>query len=154
MPKVRLDRSLRASVEVAAAPTDVWSVVSDVRRTGEWSPECSRVMCLGAVRRGAWMVGLNRRKRVRWPTLSRVISVDPGREIAWRTITNGAVWTYRLEPTGSGTRLAETRETPKGVSAFARGFTRVLLGGQRVHDDELEAGMQDGLTRIRSIAEA
>jgi hypothetical protein len=33
-------------------------------------------------------------------------------------------------------------------------FTRVFLGGQESHDDELSAGMVDGLGKIKDIAEA
>ena len=40
---------------------------------------------------------------------------------------------------------------PAGVGNFARLFTRVLLGGQVPHDDELEAGMRRGLERIRDL---
>jgi hypothetical protein len=144
---------LRASIDIAARPADVWAVVSDLRRTGEWSPECSRVVPVGGVRAGGWLLGLNRRGPVRWATVSRIVHVDPAGEITWKVLTNGSVWTYRLEPAGTGTRLVETRETPRGVSGFARWFTERFLGGLCGHDDELEAGMAGGLERIRSIVE-
>jgi hypothetical protein len=99
------------------------------------------------------LLGFNRRNRVRWMTVSRIVSFEPERELAWRVVTNGAVWTYRLEPTAEGTRIVETRETPHGMSGFARAFTEMLLGGQRVHDDELEAGMNSGLERIKHLAD-
>ena len=54
----------------------------------------------------------------------------------------------------AGTRLTETRQTPRGVSRFAHVFTKLLLGGQVAHDDELEKGMKDGLDRIKAIVEA
>lgn len=147
-------RPLRASIEIAASPSDVWGVVSDVRRTGEWSPECSRVVTVGGVRAGTWLLGVNRRGGVRWLTVSRIVGFDPASKIAWKVLTSGSLWTYRLEPTGNSTRLIETRETPKGVSGVARWFTRRFLGGQRSHDDELEAGMASGLERIKSIVES
>jgi uncharacterized protein YndB with AHSA1/START domain len=153
MTRQRLDRPLKASVEVAAAPPEVWRVVANVRRTGEWSPECTRVVPVGDVREGGWLVGFNRRGRVRWATVSRIVRVVPEREIAWKVLTNRSVWTYRLEPAAGGTRITETRETPRGIGRFARAFTRVLLGGQRAHDDELEAGMTQGLKRIKALAE-
>jgi len=124
-----------------------------VRRTGEWSPECRRVVPLGDVKEGAWLLGVNRRGAVRWATVSRVVRHAPPREISWRVLTNRSVWTYRTEPGGTGTLLVQTRATPQGVSAFARWFTRTLLGGQKAHDDELEAGMTDGLQRIKQLAE-
>lgn len=146
-------RALDAEIDIQASAADVWRVVSDVRRTGEWSPECFRVMPVGAVRRGAWLIGLNRRDRTRWPTLSRIVDYDPGRRIAWVTVTNGAEWAYRLEPTATGTRLVETRRTPQGVRAFARWFTQTFLDGQDRHDEELQAGMISGLARIKSLVE-
>ncbi len=146
-------RPLRASIDIAARPAEVWRVVSDVRRTPEWSPECTRVVPIGAVGEGSWMFGLNRRGAVRWPTVSRVVRYEPDHEIAWAVRTNGAIWTYRIEATEEGARLTETRDTPKGVGRFARWFTRVLLGGQGGHDDELETGMASGLEHIKASIE-
>lgn len=147
-------RPLAASAEIAAPPPVVWQVISDVRRTGQWSPECRRVLPLGPVRAGCWMLGLNRRGRVRWVTLSRIDRFAPQREIGWRVVTNGSVWSYRLGPARGGTRVTETRETPAGVGRFASWFTRMFLGGQRDHDHELEAGMARGLQQIKAIAES
>lgn len=146
-------RTLSASVEIAAAPGHVWNVVADLGRTREWSPECRRVVVLGAVRRGVWFVGLNRRKAVVWATLCRVVELDEERVVSWLVQTNRAVWSYRLEEVDAGTRLTETREMPRGGSPFAVWFTRTFLGGQSDHDDELEAGMQRGLEVIKRLAE-
>jgi hypothetical protein len=145
---------LTASIEVAASPAKVWRVVSDVRRTGEWSPECSRVLPLGRLRVGALLLGLNHRKRVRWATLSRVITYLPDREIGWRVLTNRSEWRYQLRPGPLGTSITHTRRTPRGESRFALWFTRAFLGGQTCHDAELEHGMDQGLQRIKAIAEA
>lgn len=147
-------RTLSATITIAAAPEATWRVVCDVRRTPEWSPECRRVIPLGSIRRGAWLLGINRRERVRWPALSRITSFDRGREIAWKVVTNGSIWTYYIAADKGGTTLSETRTTPSGVSAFARWFTRVFLGGQHDHDDELQAGMTAGLIRIKQLVEA
>lgn len=67
-------------------------------------------------------------------------------------LTNRLVWTYHLEPVERGTRIIESRETPRGIGNFARAFTRVLLGGQVGHDDDLEAGMAKGLERTRDLS--
>jgi uncharacterized protein YndB with AHSA1/START domain len=147
-------RPLTASIEVAAPPAAVWDVVSDVRRTGEWSPECRRVLPLGPVRTGALLLGVNRRGRVGWATVSRVVTWAPGREIGWRVLTNRAEWRYLVEPAGSGSTLTQTRRTPRGEGRFALWFTRRLLGGQAGHDAELECGMRDGLVTIAALAEA
>jgi hypothetical protein len=145
---------LTASIDVAASPATVWGVVSDVRRTGEWSPECFRVVPLGPVRAGALLLGLNRRARTRWATLSRVISYVPDREVGWRVLTNRSEWRYELRPGPTGTSITHTRRTPQGEGRFALWFTRAFLGGQVAHDTELQQGMRQGLDRIRTIAEA
>lgn len=145
---------LTASTRTAASPATVWTIVSDVRRTGEWSPECWRVVPLGRVREGALLLGLNRRGRVHWATVSRVVSYVPEREIGWRVLTNRAEWRYSLEPTADGTRLIQTRRTPRGESRFALWFTRAFLGGQDGHDEELADGMNRGLATITAIAES
>ena len=145
---------LTASIDVAAPPATVWGVVSDVRRTGEWSPECFRVLPLGPVRAGGLLLGVNRRGRIRWVTLSRVVSYRPEREIGWRVLTNRSEWRYELRPGPAGTTVTETRRTPRGEGRFALWFTRVFLDGQAVHDAELERGMRAGLERIGALAEA
>jgi uncharacterized protein YndB with AHSA1/START domain len=153
MSKQRQDRPLRAQIEIDASPGEVWRVVSDLRSTGKWSPECRRVIPLGGVRRGGWLLGWNRRKRARWATVSRIVRFHPPREIAWTVLTNGSTWTYRIEPTATGSQLIESRETPNGVRSVARAFTTAFLGGQRAHDDELEAGMSRSLQRIKQLVE-
>ncbi len=147
-------RPLTASLNIAAPLQAVWALVSDVRRTGEWSPECVRVVPVGGPRRGRLLLGVNRRAKVRWATVSRIHVYEPEREIGWTVLTNRSEWTYRLEPHDMGTRLTETRRTPRGEGKFALWFTELLLGGQLPHDDELEAGMRTGLERIRNLAEA
>ncbi len=145
---------LTASIDVAASPSAVWRVVSDVRRTGEWSPECSRVLVLGRLRVGALLIGVNRRKHIRWVTLSRVITCSPGQEIGWVVLTNRSEWRYQLQPSATGTSITHIRRTPRGESRFALLFTQALLGGQACHDAELEQGMNQGLGRIKAIVEA
>ena len=147
-------RPLTASLEFPHPASEVWEVVSDVRRTGEWSAECRRVVPLGKVRVGTLLLGLNRRGWVGWPTLSRITSFTPAREIGWVVLTNRAEWRYELTDHGVGTLVRQTRRTPRGESAFALLFTRALLGGQADHDTELEEAMAQGLRRIEAIVRA
>lgn len=147
-------RPLTACVDIGAPPLDVWRVVADVRRTGEWSPECVGVTPIGRVRRGALMLGRNRRGRVRWVTLSRIVEYQPGVAIGWTVLTNRSRWCYELRPTTGGTAVVQTRRTPRGEGRFALWFTRAFLEGQAEHDNELEAGMAAGLERIKLMVEA
>lgn len=146
-------RSLTASIDVDAPPADVWRIVADVRRTGEWSPECVGVTPLGRLATGSFLFGRNRRGRVRWVTVSRITEFRPDAAIGWTVLTNRSQWRYELHPAGAGTRVVQTRETPRGEGRFAVWFTGRFLGGQADHDDELEAGMAAGLQRIKGLAE-
>lgn len=144
---------LTASVEVAAAPEEVWKVVSDVSRMSEWSPECRRIVVLGRPKQGVGttLLGLNRRGWAMWPTTSKVVRFEPARAVAWKTRESGATWTYELEPSGTGTRLTGRRELP----AYTMGTKLMapLIGGAQGHDAELEAGIRTTLERIKASVE-
>jgi uncharacterized protein YndB with AHSA1/START domain len=151
------DRLLEAAVHVDAPPERVWDMVADVTRMGEWSPECYRCRWIGSVHRpevGARFVGVNRRGLVRWPTRNRVEQAERGKVFAFATADSGAVWAYRFEPEGDGTRLIEVREMRSAPPARAKLFVRFLLGGTEAHDDVLRRGMEQSLERIKAAAEA
>jgi uncharacterized protein YndB with AHSA1/START domain len=145
---------ISASVEISAAPEDVWAVVSDVARMPEWSPELRRLFVIGSKepRVGMNMVGINRRRWVAWPTTSKVVRLEPGRAIAWKTRESGATWTYELEPTGTGTRVTGRRDLP----AFTFGTTLLapVIGGAEGHDQELADGIRTTLEQIKATIEA
>jgi uncharacterized protein YndB with AHSA1/START domain len=144
---------ISASVEVAAAPEEVWTVVSDVSRMSEWSPECRKIVVLGSPKQGpgTTFLGLNRRGWAMWPTTSKVVRYEPGRAVAWKTRESGATWSYELAPTDSGTRLTGRRELPSytlGTKLMAP-----LIGGAGGHDEELAEGIRTTLERIRQAVE-
>ncbi|QWZ06595.1 SRPBCC family protein [Nocardioides panacis] len=145
---------ISAAVEIDAPPERVWSVVGDVTRMPEWSPELRRLRVLGSepVRVGSRMLGLNRRGWVAWPTTSVVTRLEPGRAVAWRTRESGASWTYELEATAAGTRLTGRRDLP----AFLLGTTVLgpVIGGAAGHDRELADGIRTTLGRIKRTVEA
>jgi uncharacterized protein YndB with AHSA1/START domain len=145
---------ISAHVDIDAAPDRVWSVVGDVTRMPEWSPELRRLVLLGsrAPRVGSTLLGLNRRGWAVWPTTSRITRLEPGRAVAWRTRESGATWTYELEPTAAGTRLTGRRDLP----AFTFGTTLLgpVIGGAVGHDRELADGIRTTLGRIKRAVAA
>ena len=88
---------ISATVEMKAAPEDVWEVVSDLARMPEFSPELRKAFVVGKPGVGANIIGINRRKAVVWPTTSKVVRWEPGRAVAWKTRESGATWVYELE---------------------------------------------------------
>jgi hypothetical protein len=69
-----------ALTEVCASPSQLYDAVSDVRRMGEWSPECQRCEWIdGAVGPavGARFKGRNRRGIIRWSTMGVITLMGP-----------------------------------------------------------------------------
>jgi uncharacterized protein YndB with AHSA1/START domain len=144
---------LRAEIEINAPVSKVWSLVSDVSRMPEWSPQCRIMKALGPIRPGTRTVNLNRSGRLFWPTTSVITEVVPEKKFAFRIPLNTTVWSYELEPTANGTKVIETRHAENGVTALSAGLTKTALGGMEPFERELVEGMNQSLQRIKAAAE-
>lgn len=132
------------SVVVDATPDEVWDLVSDPTRIGEWSPECTGgAWTTPGPAVGARFVGHNRHGRIRWSTHCRVTECVPGERFTFTVLESAMTWGYRMEPEDGGTRLTQWRERRGGVVApLAKAFAATgLLGRDR------EAMMVDGMRR-------
>lgn len=150
-------RELRVETVVAATPEQVWSVLSDLDRMKELSPELLAMIPLkrGGVRVGQWYLGINRRGRIAWPTRSVVAQLDAPRTIAWDVPTNGSTWIYELTAVPEGTRVVERRPVPRAtpMNTVSNAFARIALHGPEAHADALEAGMAQTLSRLKAAVE-
>ena len=144
---------IESSTEMAATPEQVWSVLSDVTRMSEFSPELRKVIRLGRRRGlGEQFVGINRRGPVAWPTTAKVVRWEPGRAIAWHVREPGATWVYEIEPVGEDrSRVTARRVLP--AFTIASKLMVPLLGGALGHDAELADGLAATLERIRGVVE-
>ncbi len=98
---------------MAATPEQVYDLVADVTRTGEWGEECVRCEWLdqpGAV--GSRFRGHNRSGRAQWSRECEVLVADRGHEVAWRIVPGKAPtrrdyirWSCTLTPVEGGTRV-------------------------------------------------
>ncbi len=155
----RADRELRAEATIQAPPERVWALVTDFARLPEWSPELVRMVPLkpGGLRIGQWYLGVNHRKAAVWPTRNVVSALEPGRRIAWDTVSSGARWIWELAPAGpdgAATRVVHRRPVPKRLTILSKVFAPLALGGSEGHADELEASMARTLARLKAAAEA
>lgn len=148
--------ALEASTTIAAPPEQVWALVSDLRRMPEWSPQCVKTFVRGGgpVGLGSRMVNINRKGLLFWPTQSKVVRYEPGREIAFRIKDNFTVWSFTLEPDGEGTRVVERREAPQGISDISVRLTKAVMGGVDDFTEHLREGMALTLQRIKADVEA
>jgi uncharacterized protein YndB with AHSA1/START domain len=146
----------RESIEIAARPAEVYDLVTDVTRMGEWSPECYRCEWLDgatAARVGARFRGHNRLGRFRWQTTAAITAAERGREFAFTVVHDGTgreetAWRYRFEPTPGGTLLTESFE-----------FLWCPLGNRVVElfvprGAQVNRGIHQTLQRIADAAEA
>jgi hypothetical protein len=99
-------------VWVPASPQEVYDLVSDVSRIGQWSPTASQVRYddgAGPVP-GAWFGGHNRRGDREWDTRSQVLTADPPGEFSFVVggIGDGIVrWRWLLRADHPGTIVAQ-----------------------------------------------
>jgi uncharacterized protein YndB with AHSA1/START domain len=146
---------LQAQIDIDAPVDKVWSLVSDLSRMPQWSPQCRVMRALGPVRQGTTTINFNRRGRFFWwPTTSVVTEVIPEKKLAFRVPINHTIWSYELEPTETGTRLVESRHAENGVTAFSNLSVNALMGGVPSFERELVEGMNATLSRIKAAAES
>lgn len=146
--------NLETTIDIGAAPGQIWSVLSDLKRMPEWSPQCRRMHLLGALREGTHTANMNRQGRKFWPTVSKVVRFEPNQAIAFRTLTNDSTWEFEITPTATGSKLTERRLVPpKGTKWVSKTIVKHLLGGEDSFDDEMVDGMNATLTKIKQAVE-
>ena len=149
---------VEVSTQIAAAPEQVWELIGDPTRMGEWSPECRELAWLGGVSApgvGARFTGRNRNGWRRWTTRCTIVRHEPGRDIAWDVSLFGAPvarWAYRIE-------VRESDSTCRLVEVFQDRRSRVsapllsLARGVKDVEAHNRASMQHTLAQIKSAAE-
>jgi hypothetical protein len=106
--------SISASRPIAAPADQVWSMVSDLPRMGEWSPENtggSWTHGASGPAVGATFKGTNANGKKRWSTQVKVTTCEPGRAFGFAVSAAGfsvASWDYTIEADPSGCVVTET----------------------------------------------
>ena len=146
----------QASIRIAAPSEQLWAMVADVTRMGEWSPENVGGRWLGdatgpAV--GARFRGSNRRGWRRWSTTCTVVAAEPMRAFAFDVEVAGipaSRWIYEFRPDGDATVVTETW-TDRRPRWFAR-LAGVTMGIRdiRAHN---RANIEETLANLATAAE-
>lgn len=145
---------LQTHIDIDAPVSKVWALISDLRRMPQWSPQCRLMKSIGPLRQGVRTINVNRRNFLYWTTTCTITEVIPEQKLAFRVNTNGTIWSYELEPIDTGTRVVESRHAENGVKPASNFLVAALLGGVPSFEDELVAGMNASLARIKAAAEA
>ena len=148
-----------ARARMAAPAKTVWSMVADVTRMGEWSPETRSCEWLDGATGptvGARFRGHNQRGWSKWSTTCEVTACEPGREFSF--VVGGdqdpqTVWSYVFVPLQGGVEVRESFELIASLTGLDRALTRVLT---RVKDREadLEDQMRRTLARLKEASES
>ena len=145
------------SISIDANPEALYDLVSDITRTGEWSPVCTSCWWddgAEAGRVGAWFTGHNETATRTWETRSQVVVADRGREFAWMVGGDLVRWGFRLAPTGSATTLTETWEfRPEGLASFEERFGEDAPAQVADRTRQALDGIPRTLARIKEVAE-
>jgi uncharacterized protein YndB with AHSA1/START domain len=150
-----LPRSGSVEVEVNATPEQVWTLLADVTRAGEWSHETQGGEWLNGhsgATPGARFRGRNRNGRTKWSRVCEVMAADVPQVISWRTVPtrlypDSTVWTYELTPTERGCRITQRFEVLKLNPVLDRLYYAVIPG----HRDR-SAALADDLRRLGEVA--
>ena len=145
-----------AQVHIDVPAGEVYEMVSDVRRMGEWSPECYRCEWLDGAAGpavGARFRGYSKSNWMRWSRLVEVRVAESGKEFAFTTLKDfinkdSTNWRYTFEPSDGGALVTESYE----VTAHPTLLIRVLSTlARRPHD--MRPHMESTLARIKAVAE-
>src|SRR5690554_5979802 len=144
------------SIMVSRPAEELYALVSDVTRMGEWSPVCTGCWWDDDSRGvGAWFTGRNELAGKTWKTRSQVVADEPGREFAFVVEGNRTRWGYTFEPVGDETRMTESWEIlPAGEEYFQERFGDDAEAEVQKRADAARTGIHDTITAIKKAAES
>jgi hypothetical protein len=145
------------TVHMAAAPGDIWALVSDVTKIGRYSPETFEAEWLEGATGPA--VGAKFRGHVKrngigpiyWTTCT-VLESEPGRVFGFGVGPSDkplSIWKYQMEPAGEGTGVTESFSL--APTALLRLYW-ALLGWARGRTNRND--MRTTLERVKAEVEA
>ncbi|HUX04862.1 MAG TPA: SRPBCC family protein [Acidimicrobiales bacterium] len=145
------------SIEIARSPDDLYDMIADVTRMGEWSPVCKSCWWDEGASAyvGAWFTGHNETLERSWDTRSVVVAAERGREFAF--VVNGTWirWGYQFSPSGEGTVVTESWEfLEDGLEGFRERYgddaaTQIEQRRRTAHD-----GIAATLAALKKAAES
>jgi hypothetical protein len=147
----------KVSADISAPADKVWSLVSDLPRMGEWSPENTGGRWVGnatgpAV--GARFRGSNRKGLRRWSTTVTVTAADEGKKFSF-DVTYGPVaistWEYTFTTNANGTTVVEEWTDRRPTWMKVAGVPVMGVSDRGEHN---RRGMEQTLARLKATAES
>jgi hypothetical protein len=145
------------SIVVARPPHQVYELVADITRMGEYSPICTECWWDegDGPRVGAHFTGRNVLPERTWETRSEVVAADPGREFAWVVGPRIARWGYTFGPVDGGTEVVESWEfLEDALAVFDERFGDDAAAQVADRHQKAVTGIPETLAAIKRAAEA
>ena len=143
---------LTVTRDILATPSELWTLVSDLPRMGEFSPENQGGAWIKgstgpAV--GAQFKGNNQNGSKKWSTTAKVTQCEPGKTFGFRVVVGPvkiADWHYAIADLGDGT----TRVTETWTELRPSIFQKLAKGASGVADRKAYnlTSMEETLRRI------
>lgn len=145
------------SITIARSADELYDMISDVTRTGEWSPVCTACWWDegDGPREGAWFTGRNETPERTWETRSQVIVAQRGAEFAF--VVGGAWtrWGYTFTPVEEGTVLTESWDFLRaGFERFTERYGDEAPVQIAERTEAAHRGIPATLATIKRIAES
>lgn len=146
------------SIRINRSPDELYALISDVTKMGEWSPVCKACWWEegGGPKVGAMFTGRNELGERTWETKSEVVAADPNKEFAWAVAEppTRARWGYTFKAVDGGTELTETWELPpEGQALFNEWFPDDGPAQIQSRADTAAQGIPETLAAIKKAAE-
>jgi hypothetical protein len=145
------------SVVIARSPENLYDMVADVTRMGEWSPVCAACWWDEGEgpRQGAWFTGRNESPERTWETRSQVVAADRGREFAWMVGGSWVRWGYTFTAVDSGTQVTESWEfLPDGITRFHDRYGNDAPAQIAARTEAARSGIPATLAALKKTAES
>ena len=145
------------SILISRSPQDVYDMLADITRMGEYSPVCKACWWDegSGPEVGSWFSGRNEQAGRTWETRSQVVAADPGREFAFAVGGVWARWGYTFAPEEGGTRVTESWEfLPDGIKFFKERFGDDADAQIEARSEAARSGIPATLQAIKKAAEA
>jgi hypothetical protein len=140
-------------VVVARQPDEIYDMVADVTRMGEWSPVCKACWWEdGTPGVGARFTGRNELFDRTWETHAQVVAADRGREFAFVVTETSTRWGYEFSPIDGATRVTESWDIPPSAVAVWKARAGADAEAQIV--DRIERTRTEIAATLAAIKEA
>lgn len=152
----RVQRTGTVHADLPATPEQVWQVLTDVPRIGEWSHECHTAKWLDGADQaavGARFRGTSKARFARWSRPCTITALDTDQCFTYRTSggiqRDATEWIFTLEPTDDGCRITQSYE----IISLPRATEWVISKVLPEHIDRSQA-LREDLERLGAVAAA